>query len=59
MKISYWVIAPEIRTDETVQALRNSWYNTISPVDTRFCVTNGSDSRVSHAELGWHICCHN
>ena len=35
--IQYWVIAPEVRTDEVVASLRHSWLRGAGD-DARFCV---------------------
>ena len=40
----YFVITPEVRTDETVHALRQGWMRSIPHERLHFCVAAGSDS---------------
>lgn len=44
LRTHYFVITPEVRTDETVLALRHGWMRSIPHERLHFCVAAGSDS---------------
>ena len=44
LRTHYFVITPEVRTDETVHALRQGWMRSIPHERLHFCVASGSDS---------------
>jgi hypothetical protein len=44
VRTHYFVITPEVRTDETVHALRQGWMRSIPHERLHFCVAAGSDS---------------
>ena len=44
LHMHYFVITPEVRTDETVLALRHGWMRSIAHERVHFCVAAGSDS---------------
>jgi len=44
LRTHYFVITPEVRTDETVHALRRGWMRSIPHERLHFCVASGSDS---------------
>jgi hypothetical protein len=44
LRTHYFVITPEVRTDETVHALRQGWMRSIPYERLHFCVASGSDS---------------
>ncbi|KAL1495599.1 hypothetical protein AB1Y20_016959 [Prymnesium parvum] len=50
-RLTFWVITPELRTDEVVLALRSSWLREVA-VRTRFCVAAGLSSSAD-ASLRW------
>ena len=44
VRTHYFVITPEVGTDETVHALRQGWMRSIPHERLHFCVASGSDS---------------
>lgn len=51
VKLTFWVIAPEVNTDEVVTAIRRSWLSGTAE-RSRFCVASGI-SRSADASLHW------
>ena len=44
-RISYWVLVPEVGTDDVVSALRASWLRSLHASEVHYCVANDSISR--------------